>query len=561
MNKIYKVLFLLLGVLFFGSINIMAQNAWINELHYDNAGTDVGEFLEVVIENSGSYALSDFSVYLYNGNNGGVYDSQSMDNFTAGATVGDFTIYTWYPSSIQNGAPDGMALVYQGSVISGQFLSYEGVMVATDGPANGQTSTDIGVMEDSGTPIGESLQLIGSGSAYADFIWQLPAPETPGLENNGQTLGGGVNPEPSNYPAIFTAIATGLDINVSWTESTGTQLPIGYLVLGEKEMTTGFDPPVDGIPVENDLDWSDDKVAINVSYGVGEYLFAGLEANSSYSFTIFPYTNAGSNIDYKTDGTPPVANASIENITVISKETFSLGLGNWTLYSVIGDQVWEWSDIYGNPPGCAVMNGYSGGPVPNEDWLISPELDIEGFVDITFGFDHARNYASNEGLFVLVSTDYDGISNPNTGTWEDITSSYTFPDPGSWTFIAAGMVDISAYASSSTYISFLYNSTASDAATWEVDNAEVLGVLGTGISDKNLTKLIVYPNPATNKISIKADEQGVIKIMTITGQLMIEEEIIGGTNSIDIRVLNSGLYIIETISINGVRSVGKFTVQ
>ncbi|MAE09285.1 MAG: hypothetical protein CL661_11065 [Bacteroidetes bacterium] len=561
MKRIYKVSILFLGVLFLGSLNIMAQNAWLNELHYDNSGTDVGEFLEIVIENPGSYSLSDFSVYLYNGNNGGVYDSQSMDNFTTGVSVGNFTIYTWYPSSIQNGAPDGIALVYQGTVISGQFLSYEGELLATDGPAVGQTSTDIGVMEDSGTPIGESLQLMGSGSSYSDFIWQPPASETPGLENNGQSLGGAVDPEPSNYPAIFAATASGLSINVSWTESIGAQLPIGYLLLGEKEITTSFDVPVDGIPVENDLDWSDDKVAINVSYGVGEYLFAGLEPNSSYSFTIFPYTNAGSNIDYKTDGTPPVANASIANITVINKETFSLGLGNWTQYSVIGDQVWEWSDIYGNPPGCAVMNGYSGGPVPNEDWLISPSLDLEGFVDITFGFDHARNYGSNEDLFIMISTDYDGVSDPNTGTWEDITSDYTFPDPGSWTFNDAGIGDISAYASNSTYIAFLYNSTASDAATWEVDNAEVLGVLSTGISDKNLTKLNVYPNPASNKINIEVKESGLFKITDITGKLMIDGGIILGNNTIDIDILNRGLYIVETISTNGVKSIGKFIVR
>ena len=65
MKRIYKVSILFLGVLFLGSLNIMAQNAWLNELHYDNSGTDVGEFLEIVIENPGSYSLSDFSVYLY----------------------------------------------------------------------------------------------------------------------------------------------------------------------------------------------------------------------------------------------------------------------------------------------------------------------------------------------------------------------------------------------------------------------------------------------------------------------------------------------------------------
>ncbi|MBC8319447.1 MAG: choice-of-anchor J domain-containing protein [Bacteroidetes bacterium] len=560
MKKIYKVLFLFLVVLFLGNINIQAQNTWINELHYDNAGADVGEFLEIVIENPGSYALSDFAVYLYNGNNGGVYDSQTVDNFTVGATVDNFTIYYWYPTSIQNGAPDGLALVYQGTLITGQFLSYEGVFAATDGPAIGVISTDIGVLEEGTTPIGESLQLTGSGTSYPDFAWQPPASETPGLENNGQSLGGALDPEPSNYPTMFAATTSGLNINVSWTESIGAQLPLGYLILGDKTSSPSFDVPVDGVPVANDLDWSDNKVSVNVGYGVGQYIFEGLETNSTYSFTIYPFTNAGSNIDYKTDGTSPTANATTANIAIISFEGFNTGLGNWTGYSVTGDQIWEWAD-YGNPPGCAKANGYSGGPVPNEDWLISPELDLMGYTDITFGFDHARNYATNDGLFILISTDYDGSSNPNTATWDDITSNYTFPDPGSWSFNDAGTFDITAFASDATYIAFLYNSTSSDASTWEVDNAEVLGMLNTGIGNENISKLNVYPNPASNKLNVKSTEPGEIRIISITGKLILEMDIIKGTNSIEIETLSSGLYIVETISNSGLKSTGKLSVR
>ena len=56
-------------------------------------------------------------------------------------------------------------------------------------------STNIGVSESGSTPIGESLQLLGDGSIYTDFIWQPPAAETPGNLNNGQTIGG--TPQPT----------------------------------------------------------------------------------------------------------------------------------------------------------------------------------------------------------------------------------------------------------------------------------------------------------------------------------------------------------------------------
>ena len=163
------------------------QNAWLNELHYDNFGTDVGEFLEIVIENPGSYTLSGFTVSLYNGNGGAVYNSKTLNDFIVGNTNGNYTFYYYvYPvNGIQNGEPDGLSLDYQGTVI--QFLSYEGTLTAEDGPANGLTSTDIGVSELG--EIGESLQLSGTGSQYSDFFWVDPAPETPGELNNNQAFG------------------------------------------------------------------------------------------------------------------------------------------------------------------------------------------------------------------------------------------------------------------------------------------------------------------------------------------------------------------------------------
>ena len=179
-----KKLAILVMVMFVASL-CYGQNAWLNELHYDNFGTDVGEFLEIVIENPGSYTLSDFTVSLYNGNGGAVYGSETLNNFTAGDSSGYYYFYTWYPSSIQNGAPDGLSLDYMGTVI--QFLSYEGTLTATDGPANGLTSTDIGVSEPG--EIGESLQLSGTGTQYSDFFWVEPAPETPGALNNSQSFG------------------------------------------------------------------------------------------------------------------------------------------------------------------------------------------------------------------------------------------------------------------------------------------------------------------------------------------------------------------------------------
>lgn len=189
MEKLYKTLSLAAIFIVFFSLRGLAQNAWINEIHYDDYGTDTNEFIEVVIDNPGSYSLSDFAVVLYNGNNGKAYDTVTIDQYSVGTTELEFTFYYHFyaTNGIQNGVSDGLALVYQNVVIPGQFLSYEGTLTAVDGPAIGMTTSDIGVAE-AGEEEGLSLQLSGVGLEYSNFAWQPPAAETHGQLNNDQTL-------------------------------------------------------------------------------------------------------------------------------------------------------------------------------------------------------------------------------------------------------------------------------------------------------------------------------------------------------------------------------------
>jgi hypothetical protein len=165
---------------------IAQPNAWINEIHYDNIGTDSGEFIEVVV--GGVHTSIDFSVVLYNGSPGETYNTTALDAYTEGDTENGFTFYSYiYPTNgIQNGGPDSIALVHNGTVL--QFISYEGVFTAADGPAAGLESEDVLVEESGTTPEGESLQLAGIGVAYDQFGWSAPKASTPGASNDDQTL-------------------------------------------------------------------------------------------------------------------------------------------------------------------------------------------------------------------------------------------------------------------------------------------------------------------------------------------------------------------------------------
>ncbi|RPJ28367.1 MAG: ExeM/NucH family extracellular endonuclease [Chloroflexi bacterium] len=165
-----------------------SSTVFINEIHYDNAGTDAGESVEIA--GPAGTDLTGWSIVLYNGSTGAVYDTDALSGVISDQLGGYGTTVLTYPSNgIQNGAPDGIALVNASSTLV-QFLSYEGSFVGVGGAADGITSTDIGVSQVGTEVVGSSLQLTGAGDSYGDFTWTATAANTFGSPNTGQTFGG-----------------------------------------------------------------------------------------------------------------------------------------------------------------------------------------------------------------------------------------------------------------------------------------------------------------------------------------------------------------------------------
>ena len=168
------------------SLNSLQVNSvWINEIHYDNTGTDLNEFVELA--GAANTDLSGWSLVAYNGNGGIVYKTFSLSG-TITNQQGGFGTLSFAIKDLQNGAADGLALVSNTGEVM-QFISYEGSLTATDGPASGLTSNDISVSETSSTTVGSSLQLSGTGLVYSDFYWTVSSAETVGIINNNQVFG------------------------------------------------------------------------------------------------------------------------------------------------------------------------------------------------------------------------------------------------------------------------------------------------------------------------------------------------------------------------------------
>ncbi len=162
-----------------------SQDPWINEIHYDNSGGDVNEGIEIA--GPAGLNLACYELIPYNGNGGVSYSNTTLSGTIPDEGCGYGAI--WFPiAGLQNGAPDGIALYNNCTATLISFLSYEGTFTAVSAPATGANSVDIVVAETTSTPVGESLQLTGSGNTSGAFTWTGPSTASPGTLNTGQTI-------------------------------------------------------------------------------------------------------------------------------------------------------------------------------------------------------------------------------------------------------------------------------------------------------------------------------------------------------------------------------------
>ncbi len=357
------------------------------------------------------------------------------------------------------------------------------------------------------------------------------------------------DPEPSNYPTQFTAAPDGVDVYVVWQDATGAQLPSKYLVLAS---TGNITVPVDGTPVP------DSDLAKNVPYGINGVVFEGLEPNTTYHFAIFPYTNSGSNIDYKTDGTYPTAEATTEEVYVLLYEDFDDGLGVFFAFDAYGDQTWHQGTHQGTT--YANMNGYADGAAhQNEDWLYGyAEIPNGlGFDEIWVEFSNAMKF-EGDPLRVAISTDYDGVSDPSDFEWEDITDAFDY-STGNYEWVESGALDVSDIVGNhSFYIAFIYTSSDEAAASWEIDYVKVTGQHLTAVNENTATTVGVYPNPASAQVSFTLDSDAQVSVFDMTGRMVREMNATAGEAQLNVSELENGVYFVNFRYANGTTAVAKF---
>ena len=223
-------------------------------------------------------------------------------------------------------------------------------------------------------------------------------------------------------------------------------------------------------------------------------------------------------------------------------ESFGQSLGAFTQQSVQGTQLWGWRALYG-----AVISGYQNSIAnTNEDWLISPAMDLSGSISATLHFEHALNYAGtasdNLANYSLWITDGYSADLPGTANWTKLTIP-TMPLGNDWIFVNSGDITIPTdLMKKNIRFAFKYQSNETVAATWEMRNITVDGKCNQTQSDPPLLETLSKVYAAGGIIKIENKQAMPVSVFDITGRILYSVPAIRNT---EFDVMQQGIYIVR----------------
>ncbi len=210
---------------------------FINEIDYDQTGTDAAEYLELAGP-AGTYNA--VTVELVNGNNNSIYQSADLGSITLTDESNGFGFYVvgvavvpnvdvtpaGWPSEnlIQNGAPDAVVLRVGGAIVDA--IAYEGEMTDADGNPMESATGDFSGIDSSMSRIG----IDGSPWEYGPF--------SPGAVNANQTFDPSVNYPPQANAGADQSVESGATVTLDGSASTDSDGSIASYLWEQTDGTT-----------------------------------------------------------------------------------------------------------------------------------------------------------------------------------------------------------------------------------------------------------------------------------------------------------------------------------
>lgn len=365
------------------------------------------------------------------------------------------------------------------------------------------------------------------------------------------------------------------DFQLTWTGNAVNNAPLAVTLtpsdnainvpVGVTNLLIDFDKNITlgtgNITIKNLTDVTNQVIAVanvNVS-GMsvtipGVNLVAGKDYAVQYDSTCFQnggynsfgiYNNTDWNFSTIPGVTPPQTSLN---------ETFTgclaPNLGSFTQTSVIGAQVWKCSKFGYGDSSAVYMNGYAGGATnDNEDWLISPELNMSAMADPKLHFWSKKRFSGNNTKEVFISNNYTG--DVATANWDNFNIDFSNLDS---VYSIFNNINLAPFKATPFRIAFKYVSNAAGTADeWSIDDVSItdgpMGVRSLSLQNTNIKVL----GTANEKLSIliETDQTNTfeIEILDMMGVCIFKTNLAiqSGMNreNIDVRNLSHGIYFIQ----------------
>jgi hypothetical protein len=268
----------------------------------------------------------------------------------------------------------------------------------------------------------------------------------------------------------------------------------------------------------------------------GGYTSFGLADSTSWTFTtvmpVVTVTSLSETFDASCAGNTLPAGWSRENIQ---------GAGQ------------QWGCYVPGPGASAAMqmNGYQAGNNVNEDWLITPRINLSSR-NGQLSFMMQKSFTGTEPD-VLVSQDYAGNGDPTTATWTSLNIPMTVADTGA--AYKMYMANIGSLGLTPFYLAFKYLSTTTDAYRVRLDSVVLTTAEGLGSVQGQANNMPVYvlgrPRQGNISLVFNASEAGTMRVhmYDLFGRLVVRQSIqsVKGANKVNLEAqsLQDGMYIIQ----------------
>ena len=244
------------------------------------------------------------------------------------------------------------------------------------------------------------------------------------------------------------------------TGETINNLNLSYLGKVERVDQSGtpkWEVSIDGVAV--------DALEYTTANGVDETkttFITGLSIPNGETFTVSWFTTStGTSGVRRQIGLTDVSVRAFKFDELPYNEDFSTNpfQNLWSEQNVNGAQNWQWNSNFEN----VTMNAFSGECQENENWLISPFIDLSSNNLLKLDIDVDETFSPGAKLEVLYSTDYvEGV--PSTSTWETIEVIASGEAGQKELYFTVDPSD------EFVRVAFLYDYTEGDCSRWELNS-------------------------------------------------------------------------------------------